>query len=56
VWWDVLGGEPPPVAEPGEELHVYHWTLPGERPTAGAGGETAMPGARRHGGERWPVR
>jgi hypothetical protein len=59
VWWDVLGGEPPPVAEPGEELHVHRWLLPDEEVTpeaAGAGGETALPEARRRGGERRPVR
>ena len=30
VWWDALSGEPRPVAEPGEELHVHHWMLPDE--------------------------
>ena len=56
VWWHADRGEPEPVAEPGEELHVYHWMLPGEGPTAVAGGEAAMPEARRGGGKRWPAR
>jgi hypothetical protein len=59
VWWDVLSGEPKPVAEPGEELHVHHWMLPDEEGTseaAEAGGETAPPDARRRGGEQWLAR
>jgi hypothetical protein len=39
----VLGGEPRPVAEPGEELHVHRWLLPDEEPPAGTG---ARAGAR----------
>ena len=41
VWWHAERGEPEPVTEPGEELHVYHWTLPdaeGPSEAAGAGG------------------
>jgi hypothetical protein len=30
VWWDADRGEPRPVAEPGEELHVIRWMLPDE--------------------------
>ena len=59
VRWDVLSGEPRPVAEPGEELHVHRWLLPDEEGTpeaAGAGGETALPDARRRGGEQRPAR
>jgi hypothetical protein len=51
VWWDAHRGEPEPVAEPGEELHVYRWMRPGEELTseaAGAGGEAAPRWARRH--------
>jgi hypothetical protein len=42
VWWDARRGEPRPVAEPGEELHVYRWMWPDEddpaTPAAKAGG------------------
>jgi hypothetical protein len=37
VWWDANRGEPEPVAEPGEELHVVRWLLPDEEPLAGIG-------------------
>jgi hypothetical protein len=59
VWWDAHRGEPRPVAEPGEELHVYRWMLPDEEVTpeaAGLGREAAVPDARRRGGKRWPAR
>ena len=38
VWWDVLSGEPMPVAQPGEELHVHRWMLPDEEPASAAAG------------------
>jgi hypothetical protein len=34
VWWHADRGEPMPVAEPGEELHVHHWMLPDEEASA----------------------
>ena len=55
VWWDAHRGEPRPVAEPGEELHVHLWMLPEEAlasEAAGAGGEGAPPDARRRLGRR----
>jgi hypothetical protein len=45
VWWHADRGEPKPVAEPGEELHVYRWLLPDEEPPAATG-------ARAGGGAR----
>ena len=50
VWWDADRGEPEPVAEPGEELHVYRRMRPDEELTseaAGAGGEAALPDVRQ---------
>jgi hypothetical protein len=37
MWWHADRGEPEPVAEPGEELHVYRWVLPDEEPPGVAG-------------------
>ncbi|HEX6012903.1 MAG TPA: hypothetical protein VFY87_14115 [Geminicoccaceae bacterium] len=49
VWWDVLGGEPRPVAGPGEELHVHRWLLPDEEAPAATGARPASCSRSREG-------
>jgi hypothetical protein len=59
VWWDVLSGEPEPVAEPGEELHVHRWMRPDEEPppdAVRARAETAPPEAQPRQRQRWATR